>query len=208
MDETSLRPAESEPEPRPLASVRRFMGLSGYVVVTASCLTGLGGVVYPIVRGYYFEVPQNAAQADLFAIGLQHFGYPLLALLGGAVFGIIGLRLLSAAGRTTNSVIPQEEYELLAGLIAQPNSQAINEYIKLSSLSGFTGTFQKIGFTGLPLATVTVTILFSAMSFLNPQFLELAKLTLGAFIGSFVQQRREGQVGLAEAEGRSLGLGP
>jgi hypothetical protein len=39
------------------------------------------------------------------------------------------------------------------------------------------------------LATIGLTIFFSLLSLKSPQFLDLAKLTLGAFIGSFVQKQ-------------------
>ncbi|MEM7770807.1 MAG: hypothetical protein AAF327_09875, partial [Cyanobacteria bacterium P01_A01_bin.37] len=72
--------------------------------------------------------------------------------------------------------------------LCKRSKEAINQYVILSSLSGFTGTFQKIGFSGLPLATSALTLVFCALSFTNDEFMELAKLTLGAFIGSFVQR--------------------
>jgi hypothetical protein len=66
--------------------------------------------------------------------------------------------------------------------------------VRLSSLSGATGTATKLGLTGLPLATVGLTIFFSAISIFGAQgFLDLAKLTLGAFIGSFVQRAVSGE---------------
>ena len=48
-----------------------------------------------------------------------------------------------------------------------------------------------LGLTGLPLATIGLTIFFALMyaySCDNP-FMDLAKLTLGAFIGCFVQKQ-------------------
>jgi hypothetical protein len=63
----------------------------------------------------------------------------------------------------------------------------------LSSLSGTTGTATKLGLTGLPLATVGLTIFFSVIAIFGVDgFLDLAKLTLGAFIGSFVQRNISG----------------
>ena len=56
-----------------------------------------------------------------------------------------------------------------------------------------------LGLTGLPLATIGLTIFFALMyayGGLEP-FMDLAKLTLGAFIGSFVQK----QVGERQATG-------
>jgi hypothetical protein len=57
--------------------------------------------------------------------------------------------------------------------------------------SGATGTFTKIGLTGLPLATILLTIFLGVAGLVNAQFFDLAKLTLGAFLGSFVQRQSE-----------------
>jgi hypothetical protein len=59
------------------------------------------------------------------------------------------------------------------------------------------GNFTKLGITGLPLTTVLLTLIFSLISLMpiptqrGDNFLDLAKLTLGAFIGSFVQRQVE-----------------
>lgn len=87
-------------------------------------------------------------------------------------------------------MIPEADRELLSPLIGQANEKAINQYIKLSSLTGATGTATRLGLTGLPLLTVALTLIFSALAIYKPEgeFMDLAKLTLGAFIGSFVQR--------------------
>ena len=54
-----------------------------------------------------------------------------------------------------------------------------------------TGTFTKVGLTGLPLATIILTIMLAILGIFNPQFFDLAQLTLGAFLGSYVQKRSE-----------------
>ena len=54
-----------------------------------------------------------------------------------------------------------------------------------------------IGLTGLPLTTVILTLVFAAIALLpidaesKKSFMDLTKLTLGAFIGSFVQRQVE-----------------
>lgn len=104
----------------------------------------------------------------------------------------IGYRLVSAAGATRNPVIPAEDYNLLAPLVAEGKAEAIDQYVRLSSLSKFTGTFTQLGLTGLPLATIFLTLFFSVLTLIDSsQFLDLTKLTLGAFIGSFVQRQIE-----------------
>ena len=69
--------------------------------------------------------------------------------------------------------------------------------MRLSSLRGFTGTFTKLGLSGLPLATIGLTLFFAMLALLpldtesQRSFFDLTKLTLGAFIGSFVQKAVE-----------------
>jgi len=127
-------------------------------------------------------------ESQLFAWFLENYTSHLVMLLGAFFLGFLGIRLLGAAGKGSPEVIPPEDRKLLEPLISAANHDAIREYVILASLAGFTGTFQKVGFSGLPLATVTLTLIFSALSFVEEEFLELAKLTLGAFIGSFVQK--------------------
>jgi hypothetical protein len=77
-------------------------------------------------------------------------------------------------------------------------------FLKLSSLRSWPGTFNYLGVSGLPLATIALTLVFTIMALLmdftalrwgptaKPDpFFDLAKLTLGAFIGSFVQKHVE-----------------
>lgn len=117
---------------------------------------------------------------------------PGLLALSGLVCTAVGIGLLRAAGVVTRHVIPSHEYELLAPAIREGNEKAINEYIRLSSLSGITGTFTKIGLTGLPLATIGLTVVLALFGVFNDKFFDLCQLTLGAFIGSYVQRRNEG----------------
>jgi amino acid transporter len=104
----------------------------------------------------------------------------------------IGYRLVAATGATTINVIPERDYDLLAPLVSDGKSESIDQYVRLSSLTRFTGTFTQLGLSGLPLATIGLTLFFSIMAIVEPgSFLDLAKLTLGAFIGSFVQRQVE-----------------
>ena len=116
---------------------------------------------------------------------------PILIAGSAIVCTIVGIKLLRAAGAVSQQVIPPQEFNLLAPAIRDGNEKAITEYIRLSSLSGITGTFTKVGLTGLPLATIILTITLSAFGIFNPKFFDLAQLTLGAFIGSYVQKRSE-----------------
>lgn len=113
-----------------------------------------------------------------------------------ALLGVILLRSVGVAKfQEPTPVVSVPEWHVLSKQVAEGNEDAISQYIRLTSLTGFTGTFTKLGLTGLPLATIGLTLFFSIMSVYYPtQFVDLAKLTLGAFIGSFVQ-RQAGQNG-------------
>lgn len=117
---------------------------------------------------------------------------PLLAFAIGLVSAFLGYSLLRAAGSAPREVIPPQDYELLSEMLRSGNLDGINNYVKLGSLTGTIGTFIKLQITGLPLATIGLTIFFALLGVLNGgqnPFYDLAKLTLGAFIGSYVQRQ-------------------
>lgn len=121
----------------------------------------------------------------------------MLLFVTTIVGGYIGYKLVMASGASPENPIPQSNYALLAPLIQEGKSESIDQYVRLSALSGFTGTFTKLGLTGLPLATIALTLIFAALALLasdpdsQKSFFDLTKLTLGAFIGSFVQRQVE-----------------
>jgi hypothetical protein len=127
-------------------------------------------------------------------IGLVAINIDLIAIfIFGFLLSIIGLQFFKRASQSTNYVIWPEDRDNMWPLIKDAKIEAVDQYIRLASLSGFSGAFTKVGFTGLPLATVGLTIFFVVLSlaFTNPDLMELGKLTLGAFIGSFVQRQVE-----------------
>jgi hypothetical protein len=109
----------------------------------------------------------------------------------------VGYKLVVASGASPENPIPPANYRLLAPLIADGKAESIDQYVRLSSLSGFTGTFTKLGLTGLPLTTVALTLFFAIITLFpidgeaKKNFMDLTKLVLGAFIGSFVQRQVE-----------------
>jgi hypothetical protein len=75
-------------------------------------------------------------------------------------------------------------------------------------LATFTGSFTQLGLTGLPLATIGLTLFFSFLALVHPDgFLDLTKLTLGAFIGSFVQRQVERRSDAVSQAAQSVGVG-
>lgn len=116
---------------------------------------------------------------------------PFTCIFSAILCSVIGIRLLRAAGVATTQVIAPQDFPVLGPAVRDANEGAITQFIRLSSLSGTIGMFTKIGLTGLPLATIFLTVFLAVLGLLNPQFFELAKLTLGAFLGSFVQRQTE-----------------
>lgn len=118
----------------------------------------------------------------------------LLLLLTALLAAGIGYGLLRAAGTATKDTIPVKDYELIKEMLLTNNQQGIADYVKLSSLSGMVGAFTKLGLPGLPLATIALTLFFAIVAMItqgseiSPSLFDLAKLTLGAFIGSYVQK--------------------
>jgi hypothetical protein len=125
---------------------------------------------------------------------------------------ILGARVIMSEYASLRYAISPEDRKLLEPLIVEANEKAIDQYVHLSSLSGATGAATKLGLTGLPLATVALTVFFSTLAIFQSQpggFMDLAKLTLGAFIGSFVQRAVSTQAAAqqgaqaAQSEGRA-----
>jgi hypothetical protein len=166
----------------------RIVTIAGFVLVVIAVLT-LAFVLYgTILRGPPGEIASQGTTAYI----LAYFGEMFAAFI--AIFLILlGVSLLRASGIATQPVIPAQEMSLLGPLVTQANTNAIDLYVRLSSLRGFTGTFTKLGLSGLPLATISLTALFAILyaSLQDNNFLDLTKLTLGAFIGSFVQRQTE-----------------
>jgi hypothetical protein len=136
-----------------------------------------------------FYVPPDASLMARFFLS---YAIHLILFLVTIISAFIGYKITTASGANPVQVIAPQDYELLAPLVAEGKSDSIAEYVRLSSLTGFTGTFTQLGLTGLPLATIFLTLLFSALTLWDSaNFLDLTKLTLGAFIGSFVQRQVE-----------------
>ena len=116
------------------------------------------------------------------------------ALIAGAMFIALsslffGTRVILSGLSSPNVVLPPQDRKLLEDLIRDGNEKGIDQYVRLSSLSGTMGAAAKLGLIGLPLATASLIIFFSALAMFGINgFLDLTKLTLGAFIGSFVQR--------------------
>ena len=120
-----------------------------------------------------------------------------LALTGVSMIG--AYLILRVAGSLNKQIIPHQDYEILSQALLHDKDRTIDNYIKLSSLTGLMGRFTQLGLSGLPLATILITVLFALLAIwvfdptLSAGFFDLAKLTLGAFLGSYVQRQVQPQ---------------
>jgi hypothetical protein len=137
------------------------------------------------------------------------FSGPLILLVSAAVSTVFGFIVLRFAGAADRLVIPRNDRDVLLRMVEGRNRTGIRLYTDLVALSGTTGFFRKIGVSGLPLATIFLSVVFgllalltSADESLRQTFADLAKLTLGAFLGSYVQ-RQQGESDLSPEELRA-----
>src|ERR1044072_4308572 len=142
---------------------RIFIAGPGGVIQTAGLIFSLAasvaffyGIFSLIVAGTSTRIASAAGPVDIWReVVLPYFGVIIICFIG-MLCAMFALRLFSKAGSLSSQVIRPEDRALLEPLIKEPRKDAIAEYIRLASLSGFSGTFTKLGFTGLPLATVAL----------------------------------------------------
>lgn len=185
----------------------RILASCGYLLIGMTVIA-FGAIVYMKVAQSFNPVlpPKIQSLGDF----LQYESATIILLVIGCITAFMGRRLLTSIRYADISTIPEEDIPLIRDAVIKGAPEPIDQYLRLRSLSGIAGNFTKLQVTGLPLTTVFLTLVFSGLAFiphadkeLPGQFMDLAKLTLGAFIGSFVQgrveQRKQQQ---AEAAGK------
>ena len=175
--------------------VTRITVVIGYLMlfVSAVCVSSIPIIIWFTDTNAIRPLAEDEA---VFTWLMFNFYRPIFILLAAATSGIIGTSMVRLARASVTEVIPDKDRKLLEPLIAEGKSDAVNLYTELSSLKGITGFFTHLGITGLPLATIAITLVFTFLAVwntdaegnLNEGLLDLTKLTLGAFIGSFVQR--------------------
>jgi hypothetical protein len=154
-----------------------------------------------------------------FGIRYSDSGKNIVLLL---VTGFIALYIFSLSAKiylSSQDIIPDKDRQFLIKIIEANDNVALDMYIKLCSLYGFTGNITKLGLSGLPLLTVALTILFTILAAalwaenlsdthnginMIQNIMDLAKLTLGAFIGSFVQRAVSERASEASSQGAPM----
>ena len=172
----------------------RVLTFSGYAFVMVSVLC-FGTIAYlKLQQSISGKLPPRAQSwLDL----MQQETATISLLLIAVVAAMLGKSLLTSVHMADARTIPYEDLHLVRQAVIDGKSEPIDQYVRLRALSGISGNFTKLGVTGLPLTTVVLTLVFSAIAIFSLDrpiavaFLDLAKLTLGAFIGSFVQGRVE-----------------
>src|SRR5829696_490130 len=171
-----------DPQSAPPMPDNKALSYAGLAFVYVGLLTLLGGVVFSVYQAS--RGPDMNNMLDFFGA----YGPPLILIGASVLFSFFGYIVLRSVGLANKQVIPIQDRELLVSVIRDGNTKGLNAYIELSSLSGVTGFFKKIGIFGLPLATIFLTFVFGvlALSELGRNttvFADLANLTLGAFLG-------------------------
>jgi len=152
--------------------------------------------------------------AQLISHYLRAYLGPFMMLLVSILASALGFAMIQVSGRATRRVINPDDRAVVTQMLLSNNQAGIDNYIRLSSLTGVIGAFTKLGLSGLPLATIALTVIFALMALItlnsdstSKAMLDLCKLTLGAFIGSYVQKQTAvtgtGQVPPAQPAGQT-----
>ena len=187
-------------------SSSRIFALSFACLAFACVAIGSGYVWYltglPPVSDLFLErKPTDALDAIQYAallIVIERF-LPLLIIAFFALsFSRASISFVKAGEYNKIGVVPPRDLPIIEEAIKKGQVEPIDQYIRLSSLTGGIGVFQKIGLTGLPLTTLALVVFFALGVIISDDksdtfkaFLDFTKLTLGAFIGSFVQRQVE-----------------
>jgi hypothetical protein len=179
-----------------------------------------GAACFFILSVAWFVVPMGTVFRG------KEVDFRLLYVAGtaGALAALIGFGLIRAGrlqGPTASILVIPPQDEKYLGPWLQRSPDPIGDYTRLAGLVGGTGLFRKLEFSGMPLATISMTLVLCLLSLITSTvgefvkvpdqlamgFFDLAKLTLGAFIGSFVTKTssREAEASRAGAVAAATG---
>jgi hypothetical protein len=200
MNETHPQSAQSETlEPLETPMPEMFTSRVQYVIAYSGLLfmfvsiVSFAGIVWWLTRiGASISSEEALVPSQLMAKFTIAYMPTIIMFLSGIITAIVGSALLNTAGAAGRDVISKQDYPLLSGLIRAEKEKGIDLYIRLNGLTGLPGFFTKVGISGLPLATIGLTAFFTLFGLLpnaNSKLFDLANLTLGAFLGSYVQRQ-------------------
>jgi hypothetical protein len=150
----------------------------------ATTLVCLGSIIYLLVA------PSKIGDVTTGQKLLAAYMNPL-ALFAAAIFCVTVGYVLLRNSRIVAGAVPRQDQDFLTNILREHPNDGFEMYIKLRETSGSTAFLNKAHLTGLPMAMIGLTILFALLGLLVPALLDLAKLTLGALIGSYAQRRVE-----------------
>lgn len=178
-ESTELPSVNTKPPPAARESGKFFRLLLLLLIVVDLSLIG---VLYTQIDGHIKEPYETTNLLMVFGI--------VIAII---IVSLSIIKIYNEQYSNPSAPIPADDRKLLEELIRAEKTKGIELYIQVASLKGPTKAATTLGLTGLPLATIGLTIFFSLIALVKPDsnFLDLAKLTLGAFIGSFVQRSNE-----------------
>jgi hypothetical protein len=192
-----IKPQDDSAEHDPAKFIKRdsrVLAFSGYAFVMASVFC-FGTIAYLKIQQSISKTAFVRPERWLDLIQGEIATISLLVI--AIVAAMLGKSLLTSVHMADARTIPYEDLPLVRQAVIDGKAEPIDQYVRLRALSGISGNFTKLGVTGLPLTTVFLTLVFAFIAIFLPDektstsFLDLAKLTLGAFIGSFVQGRVE-----------------
>lgn len=167
------------------------LAVAGYLFIILS-LVALTLISIILYRGGLANLDKELSWTYV----LQVFFVPIFLFVIASGSALLGLSMLQISGRSSRRVIHPDDYKLLSHMLLTANHAGIDDWVRLSSLTGIIGGFTKVGLYGLPLATIALTIAFAALAVCtlhwpetSKAMFDLSKLTLGAFIGSYVQRQ-------------------
>ncbi len=167
------------------------LAVAGYLFIILS-LVALTLVSILLYRGGLGSLDRELSWTYV----VQVFIVPIFLTVIAGSSALLGLSMLQISGRSSRRVIHPDDYKLLSHMLISGNHAGIDDWVRLSSLTGVIGAFTKVGLYGLPLATIALTIAFAVLAALtlhwadvSKAMFDLSKLTLGAFIGSYVQRQ-------------------
>jgi hypothetical protein len=168
----------------------QWMSAAGVLLLTAGLLfAGIAAVRLFNTPMSWDNAPTEGEISQTVSFYLPIFLVPVILLFAAALASVVGYLLMRAGGAATSEFIPEKDREMVGRILLQAApKEAMDEYVRLRSLSGISGFFTKMKLSGLPLATITLTLIFTFLAIWSEAFFDLAKLTLGVFLGSYVQQ--------------------
>jgi hypothetical protein len=161
----------------------------GVVLIIVSVLFTGAAVVRLYTAQYENTPPRGAGMSQTIGFYLPDLIGPILMLVAALLVSVIGYMLMRSAYAAASEIIPTEDRAMVDEILSRMDpKEATNEYVRLRSLTGVSGFFTKMKLSELPLATISLTLIFTFLAIWADAFFDLAKLTLGVFLGSFVQQ--------------------